>query len=777
MDEWLPQSDSSLVRRQKAAAARSRLPRQGTPALPESFSEQPSSSLFLDYLRTIGRYRWLIAFSAVLGLVLSVLWNVNAVPVYQARTSIDIQSLNSDFMNMKSVAPTSDEGTTSNDSYVQTQIKLLQSDTLLENTAARLKAEQHSAFIVRNDLVSRFKRTLHITSGTEIPYGDLVDYTALHVKAKPLGLTRLIELTCDSWSAEFSAKFCNTLTTEFQVEDQRSRGSEARKTSEWLAQQAEDVRLKAQELEKNLEVAVGGNGLILSQESNSVGEDRLRDVQQELVRAQAERMEREAQAAVASSSSADTVPGVVDRPAYQAYQQKLADLRAQVAQLVPPLTEENPKVIHLRSQIREVEAGLAIERGADTDRMRNEYEAARHREALLRATYEATAAGVSSDLGKASRVRLLRGEVESEQHLYETLLQHAKEAGFASAMHASTLHIVDAARIPRLPITPRRGSAALVGVLLGTFAGLGLAFFKDRNFEVLRLPGDASRHLHLHELGVIPSATESTLTGISAARKLTSAMGLGMAANPPSDALSLAKWEDNFSLVAEAYRSATLSIMLSEAASKTSRIYVVASPSSNDGKTSVTSNLGVALSKSRLRVLVVDGDLRRPTLHTALGVPNKVGLRNALSSQAPLSSLHTGEFCVQTSIPNLWVLPSGSGTSSALDLLHTTRLRQLLNKLAESFDVILIDTPPMLHMADARLFAGHTDGVILVVRSGVTMREDAVNAIELFARDGVHIVGTILNDFDPAKQGLRSYYKSYYGYRDHHVEAEEVGIR
>ena len=735
--------------------------------------EEQSPNLLTSYAKTVGRFRWAIAGCAATGMLLGLLINLTTLPVYEAHTSVDIQSLNGDFMDMKSVAPTSDRSSDTGDTYVQTQIKLLESETLLDDTASRLEAEPHAATVERKDLVSRWKRAVHLGRPATMPYSELVDYAAQHVKVKPLGLTRLIEVDCDSWSAEFSAKFCNELTQTFQTEDQQSRAAEAEKTSQWLARQAEDVRVKAEQSQKDLEAAVGGNGLILSQGTDTVGEDRLRDIQQELVRAQADRMEKEAQAAIASSSSADSVPGIADRATYQSYQMKLAELNGEIAKLVPPLTEENPKVIHVREQIKEVQNELATEQQADAERIRNDFDASRHRESLLRATYEATAATVSTDLKDAARVRLLRSEVDSEEQLYQTLMQRAKEAGFASAMHASTLHVVDAARSPAIPIEPRRRSTAAVGLVLGSLAGIGFAFFKDRNSEVLRLPGDTSRYLNLHELGVIPSskAGSSYLSTVSQSMPWAANRSNG---EQNKDALSLARWDDDFSLMAEAYRSATLSILFTEAATKKTRMYVIASPNASDGKTSVTCNLGVALSKSKLRVLLIDGDLRRPTLHNALGVPNRFGLRDLLRDQTAIEGIDESEMFVRTKVPNLWVLPSGSGDEQVLDLLHSASLQALLERLQRSFDVVLIDTPPMLHMADARLFADRTDGVILVVRSGVTMREDAMNALEKFERDGVRVIGTILNDFDPVKQGQSGYYRSYYQYKDHY---QEVGAR
>ena len=745
---------------------------------PPPAPEEPvrNSNLLFEYLHTLLRFRWVIALCAVAGILGSFLFNLDAIPVYRARTSLDIQNLNSDFMNMHTLSPTGGTDSSSTETYVQTQIKLLQSDTLLDRTVARLEAEPHPKFIERDDLVSQFKRDLHLSRSEPLAYKDLIDDAAKQVKVKPLGVTRLVEITCDSWNAAFSAKFCNTLTQEFKDEDLEVRSTEAQKTSDWLTRQVADVRLKAEESQKKLEAATGGNGLILSQESNSVGEDRLRQMQAELVKAQADRMEKEAQSGVASSSAATSLPSVLDNPAYRQLQQQLADLQNRVAEIVPPLTEENPKVIHLRSQIKEVQAEMANERKTSTGRMSNEYEAARHREALLRAAYNAQEQSVSAELGQASKVNLLRREVDSEQQLYQALLSRAKEAGFASAMQATTIRIVDPARSPKIPVSPRRGIAAGFGLLLGSAFGVGFAFFKDRSSDVFRLPGDAPRFLHVQELGVIPSADSGQRKTVAASINAARSLGLDSDSdNSQGNALAIARWQDHFSIVAEAYRSATFSILLSEATTRRARIYIISSPNAGEGKTTVTSNLGVALSQSKRRVLLVDGDLRKPGLHRALRVSNDFGLRNILRGEIDIEKAPVTDFCRPTTMPNLSLLPSGTGTEEVVELLHSPLVGDLLARLSREFDMILIDTPPMLHMADARIFARQADGAILVLRAASTGREQAQEARNLFDHDRVRLVGTILNRFDPAREGRGGYYSSYYRYKEQ-IEASEKAM-
>jgi succinoglycan biosynthesis transport protein ExoP len=720
-----------------------------------------NEGLLQEYYRTVLRHRWAILGSAVLGVSAGLLLNLNSTPVYRARTSLDIQSINTDFLNMHTVAPTADSGSSS-EVYVQTQIKLLQSDELLERTKARVQAEPHAEFFNRTDLSSRLGRVFHVAREGQVPYSELVDYAAMHVTVKPLGITRLVEVTCDSWSAPFSARFCNALVEQFKEDDLENRSREARSTSEWLTRQVADVKAKAEESQKKLEAVTGGNGLILSQESTGVEEARLRELQSEYVKAQADRMQKEAEAGIRSSVSPAMEPDLAQSALYHDGELKLADLRGQIAKLVPPHTEEYPPVVHLRAQIAVIETGLAAERAKNAQHLQSDYSTALHREAMLGAAYRAEESKVSADLGKASRVALLRGEVSSEQQLYQTLSDRAKEAGFASALHASTIRVVDAAKPPLLTSSPRREVTTMSGLLLGGLFGLGFAFIKERNSSVFRVPGEAERVLGLRELGVIPASAMDRKSLARSTRVTQNVLELV----PPTEA-ALPNWgKEDFSIVAEAYRSTTVSILLSDNTPKQGRVYVVSSPNAGEGKTTVSSNLGVALSRSRLRVLLIDGDLRRPSLHKALRVKNDFGLRDLLRDRehGGVESLRAA--CQPTMEPNLFVMCGGHGAEEIVEMLNSSRISDLVRRLRYEFDVVLIDTPPMLHMADARILATYAQGAILILRAGMTTREEAGKARDLFAQDHVRIIGTILNDFDPKKSGLGSYYSSYYRYQD-----------
>jgi succinoglycan biosynthesis transport protein ExoP len=732
-----------------------------------AYEEPERETLVAEYVHILGRHRGLIALCACIGLVLALLLGIASEPVYRTRTSLEIKSLNGDFMDIRAVAPTGDNAAADSDTNLQTQIKLLQSDTLQQDVSHRLLSGPHPEFIARQDFLSRTLRALHLPSARPIAFTALLADTANRVKVKPLGVTRLVEVTCESWDAKFAAQYCNALTSSFEDEDLQVRSSEAEKTSEWLTKQVADVRQRAEDSQQKLAQAVGNDGLMLSQAPASVGEDKLRELQDELVKAEADRMSKEADTDIAGGAAADTLPDVQDNPAHRAWELKLADLQSQIAALEPPLTEANPKIIHLRSQEKAAEAGLSATATNSTGRAANEYSAAKHREDLLRAAYSAQAATVSSDLQKAAQVSLLRRELDSEQQLYQTLLQRAKEAGFASAMQASTIRVVDEATTPKVAASPQRKLAGGVGLMLGALLGMGLGFYKERNNKILRVPGDVARYLNVHEIGVIPAigGTDRRLGSVMlSGGRLPGRVLTQRSLEPRTNAVLQTGWNDRFSIAAEAYRNATLSILLSNA-NKRSRRYVVSSPNAGEGKTTIVSNLGVALSKSKLRVVLVDGDLRRPNLHRAFGLSNEYGLRNVLRGEVDVMSAPLSMLALPTAMANICVLPAGEGEEDAVELLHSPECAALLTRLSREFDIVLIDTPPILHMADARILAGQSDGAILIFRAGMTTREQAADARDLFDRDGVRLVGTILNDFNPAREGKSKYYSSYYRYQ------------
>jgi uncharacterized protein involved in exopolysaccharide biosynthesis len=250
----------------------------------------------VEYYRLLLGHRWRIAAFALAGICLAFLVSSMTQPIFRARTSLDIQNLNLDFINMRAVATTGQAGPGSSETYLQTEMKLLQSDTLLRRTAHRTAGEAERITTSPAGPFLKLRRLLRLPGSEPHSPQDIVEYTSKSVAVKPLGLTRLVEVTCDSWDAKFAADFCNALTAEFQQQDREIRWSDAQKTGEWLSRQLADVREQLTLSEQKLQNAQDRSGVLLSgQQNGSVGEQKLRELQSELLRAQADRVNKQAQ--------------------------------------------------------------------------------------------------------------------------------------------------------------------------------------------------------------------------------------------------------------------------------------------------------------------------------------------------------------------------------------------------------------------------------------------------------------------------------------------------
>jgi receptor protein-tyrosine kinase len=305
-----------------------------------------------------------------------------------------------------------------------------------------------------------------------------------------------------------------------------------------------------------------------------------------------------------------------------------------------------------------------------------------------------------------------------------------------------------------------------------------------------------SFYLNLPELGVIPSARRvpKGMYGLSrlplgpGLRKLLTQqsgqrngkgnngmVGLNgksgkqdsLMENGAQPCIELATWQQKTSLLAECYRATLTSILFSSQRGETPRVIVLSSPNPGEGKTSTVSNLGIALAEIGRRVVLIDGDMRRPRLHRIFGLTGgSRGLTDVLRSEKPIDQ-HPIEGLVQaTEVPGLYVMPGGSGAINISNLLYSPRMQELLERLKSEFDTILIDSPPMLQIPDARVLGRMADAVILVVRAGQTNRDSAVAASQRFSEDHTRVLGTVLNGWDPRDSnagfydGYHEYYKS-----------------
>ena len=371
---------------------------------------------------------------------------------------------------------------------------------------------------------------------------------------------------------------------------------------------------------------------------------------------------------------------------------------------------------------------------------------------------------------KAIQYNILKRDVDSNRQLYDNMLQQLKQSSIASAMHASNVRVVDPAELPILAC---------------------LSEFQDQLGAWALFRRAVRTDLHHHARACQPHSPAArrnpALDQAAGARNHSQRLGRWRKENRQAIALpalsganqngngsvELVTWERKPSLMAEAFRATLTSILFVGENGSRPRVLLLTSASASDGKTTVVSNLGLAIAEIRRRVLIIDADLRRPRMHDLFNLPNHRGLSDLLREQS-LSEASVNGFIQKTEIPNLDVLTSGPATYAAVNLLYSPNLKELIALVKQDYDMVLIDTPPMLQMTDARVAGRLADGVVLVARAGETTRDAIIAAAQQFSEDRTRVLGTILNDWDPkhSPNGYYGYYKgSYYSSYKQRVDA------
>jgi capsular exopolysaccharide synthesis family protein len=317
----------------------------------------------------------------------------------------------------------------------------------------------------------------------------------------------------------------------------------------------------------------------------------------------------------------------------------------------------------------------------------------------------------------------------------------------------------------------------------GLAFGCAVVLIRSKVDTSIQAPGRLGIDVNLRELGVIPSArldpelraigrrsARAALAGIKSWKKGKAPSILATppeaASAPPLDSLELVTWTRKPSVIAEAFRSSMASILFSSENGDQPRVLVITSPSSQEGKTTVVSNLAIALAEINHRVLLIDADMRLPRLHTVFDLPNTFGLSDVLYERKPIEEYSDEELVRKTHIPELYVLSAGPARTSLSRLLYSSRMRELIARCRRTFDTILIDSAPVLSVPDARILARVSDAVVLVLRAHRTHQEAALAAVQCFEEDGRRVLGTILNDWNPHQSAYGTYGGAYrpYGY-------------
>ena len=685
--------------------------------------EEPGRGGSIEYWRILRTHKLKLAVLAMLGIALGCLISLSQTRLYQAHASLEIEELAPDPSEMKVAEKSSEAGASSALNDMPTQIRILQSESLIARALEKLKRDGPTPQL-EDRRSSKLSSWLH--PSTPVNEKNVKENAIAKVRenltVRADGQTRILDLVYDSPDPKHAAAFTNALASEFIEQNIEMRWNVGQRTAEWLTHELDEMRGKLERSENALQEYATKSGLMFTSDKASVSDDKLRQFQTALANAEMERIAKQSRYERVIANKGGTGQRIFDDPMAREYQSKLADLMRQRADMATMYTSDYGKVKQANAQIASLRDALDAESKSVEEHAKSEYEEAARREQLLAANYATQGRSMNREAEKAIQYNILRREVDSNQQLYDAMLQRTKLVSAAAGLRTTNVRILDSAKVPTAPYKPR----PVVNAALGCFSGLLLAavliIARHRPNHTLQNRGDVHTYLNLPELGVIPLATRgSRLHGGS-----------------------------YDSAVSESVRGALTSILFSsrQGSRSQSQMLVLTSWGPGEGKSTTVSNLGIALAEIGRRVLLIDGDMRRPALHTILKLENKVGLADLLSGSEPFITDVPMSAIQKSGIPGLSVITCGLPPSNPSTLLYSRRAKDLLDVLRNHYDAILIDTPPMQTITDARLFGAMADAVILVVRASSTSRDAAMAAKQRFLDDGTSVLGAILNCWD-----------------------------
>jgi capsular exopolysaccharide synthesis family protein len=641
-----------------------------------------------------------------------------------------------------------------NDDFYQTQYRILQSRSLARKTVEvmnlphhpsiqRARREPTHSFTVTGlvsqsaDWVSRKLSGAEPQPAAPVatePQEPLAQYTGVVLGAltvTPVRNSRLVELRFSSTDPQLAADLANAHAKAYIQQNMETRFSASKDATDWLGERLAEQRRKVEESEAALQRYKETHDAVAVEDRQNIVVQRLADLNGAVTKAKTTRIEKEAQfnqlKAVQGTPAVDSLPAVIANEYIQKLKSDLGDLQRQQAQLSEKYGDRHPEMLRLRMAIQTAQAKYDVEVNNIVESVRSEFTAALAQERSLVGALESQKSEALGLNRKGIEYSVLSRDAESNRQIYEALMQRTKETGISGELKTSNIRVVDAAEVPTYPVLPRRQRDLMMAAFSGSILALGLVFLFEYLDNRIKSPQELRAHLGLPFLGMVPKVDASSgallHTGVPAA-------------------------------FAEAIRAVRTNVLFSSAA-EGARTIVVTSAGPGEGKSLFSSNLSISLAQAGQRVLHVDADMRRPRVHEIFEVTQEPGLSNLLVGDCKPS-----EAVRKTSVTNLCILPAGMIPPNPAELLGSRRCLEYFETLSEHFDWVVVDSPPVLAVADAAIVANSATDVVFVVGADQTSRHSAKAAIEQLQSVGAHIVGAVLNRADIQRNPY--YYSAYY---------------
>ncbi|MEO6212379.1 MAG: polysaccharide biosynthesis tyrosine autokinase, partial [Vicinamibacterales bacterium] len=554
-----------------------------------------------------------------------------------------------------------------------------------------------------------------------------------------------VEIGYTSTDPKFAAEAANALAAAYIQQNMEFKLNTSKEAGDFLSDRLAEQRKAVEASERVLQQFREQNGTVtVAEGTSSIAVQRLTDLNSALIKARTERLNKEVLynqlKSMQAAGTIETFPAVLANDYIQGLKTNLAQVQREQAQLNERYGEVHPEMIKARSAVQIASAKLTTEIGKVVEGVNSEYRAAFAQEQSLQGALNAQRNEAIGQNKMGIAFSVLQREADSNRQVYESLLQQTKETGIAGERRATNVRVVDAAEVPGGPISPNVRSDMTFAFVAGLVLAIGLAFGFEYLDNRIKTPQELKAQLGIPFLGMVPL--------VAVDKQPNPLIDNGV---PQS--------------FAEAFKSIRTNVLFSSA-DEGMRSLVVTSAGPGEGKSLVAGNVALALAQAGQRVLLVDADMRRPRVHEIFGGEQEPGLSNVLAGNSKSS-----EAIRKSSSSGLWLLPAGHIPPNPAELLGSRRYTDLMTSLTAHFDWVILDTPPVMVVADSSIVANQSSGVVFVVRADHTSKHAVRAAAEQLEAANAHLVGSVLNMVDLVSNPY--YYSAYYrkDYAKYYVSA------
>ena len=715
-------------------------------AVDDTFQSGARGVFDFRYLAVAIRSNWLLILAILVGaLGLAVAATLLDTPRYTAQATIQINDMSDRVIGENDDTTATTTNFYDTDRFLKTQTDVLRSRSLATRVVQKLKLADSAPFyegmeasppspgtppqILRDSATGLLRSNLAVTLPRD---------------------SRIVTIAFESADPTLAAQIANAFASEFIQGNLQRKFDSTAYARDFVSGQLAEAKERLAKSERELNDYARANGLIRTRDASADESDSRADAGGSITtasllqlnatanNARAARVTAEARWRAAGGAGLLSSREVLANPTVISLMDRRAAAEAALQDDLTRHLDDYPSVRQKRAELAEINGDLQAAANSVRASIRSEYQSALAAERQLMGQVDTLKGTTMAEQDRGVRYALLEREADTNRTLYDGLLKRFNELNASAGISSSNVSIIDAADAPGGPSSPN----LVKNLLIALVAGIGLAaitlFLKDQLDDAIRVPEDVEHKLHLSLLGVVPKPAGS---------------------DPDADLA------DPKSPISEAYNSLRGALLYSTPEGLP-QVLLVTSAQPSEGKTTTSYAIAAGFARMGRKTVLVDADLRRPTVHRRVGAKNERGLSTLLTSHDPVASA-----IVASTQEGLSFLPSGPVPPSPTELLSSGRMEQVVTELARDFAVVVVDSPPILGLADSPVLSALVDGVIFVVESDRSRRGALKMALRRLRGMRPVLLGAVLTKFDPMRSGNR--YSEYYGYNYYHYDQAE----